>query len=46
MFWMWRETYSILVNGSALKDQLVDTYEMYSQEQGNMGYDETTNRAR
>ena len=41
-----RETYSILVNGSALKDQLVDTYEMYSQEQGNMGYDETTNRAR
>lgn len=43
-----KEAYKVLSYGDELKADLVDTYEMYSQVKGNMGYayEETTNRSR
>lgn len=38
--------YNILTKGDELKSQLVEVYEIYSQDKGNMGYEEPTYRSR
>lgn len=38
--------YNILIKGDELKSQLVEVYEIYSQDKGNMGYEEPAYRSR
>lgn len=40
------ETYDLLTKSDEFKAQLIEAYDIYSQDMGNMGYEEPTNRGR